>query len=277
MPPATTRQVVTPAQQLTKLATTQQFYWFLGHVLAVLFFVVTTFTSFFSPRASLRYYRFALLAILITYIIVIKQIYLRKTSTISAVRLIRDENVQYFVLALVFYLSSFKIGVVSGSLYSFIIFAVFHILTYFQNNLLSIVVPNPQTKQHLNGVINQFTISYNQQALLVAANAEIMLLVLNVVSLVPSVLINLLLQRDILYIVVKAFVAGVTLVFVKFRYDSNQYTKLVIEQFDLRVVQLLARFNNPTLTQVYNGWFKGKVIAKYIAPIQVPKENIKKN
>ncbi|ABN65325.2 predicted protein [Scheffersomyces stipitis CBS 6054] len=262
--------------RLQKLALTQQFYWFLGHVMAVLFFAVSTISSFIFPRSSLKYYRFSLLSILVTYVIVIKQIYLRKLSTVTATRLIRDENVQYFVLAGVFYLASFKIGVVAGSLYSFAIFAVFHILTYFQNNLLSIVLANPQAQQQVNATINQFTTNYNQQALIVAANAEAMLLVLNVFSVFSAFLFNLVLQRDIVYFLVKLWVAAITVVFVKFRFDSNQYTKLVIQQFDLKISELLARFNSTALNNLYNVSFKSQFLPHYIAPIQVPKENIKK-
>ena len=48
----------TPLQQLVTLAKTQQFYWFLGHVFAVLFFILSTLTGFWNRHSSLKYYRF---------------------------------------------------------------------------------------------------------------------------------------------------------------------------------------------------------------------------
>lgn len=67
-------------QQILRLAKTQQFYWFLGHVFAIIFFSFYQVLLIFSATKSLKYYKFTLLSILVTYVIVIKQIYLRKGS-----------------------------------------------------------------------------------------------------------------------------------------------------------------------------------------------------
>ncbi|KAK6197479.1 uncharacterized protein RJT21DRAFT_123294 [Scheffersomyces amazonensis] len=278
-PPSASSVALTPLQQLQKLAFTQQFYWFLGHVFALLFFAFNFVTSFFSTRLALKYYRFALLSILVTYVIVIKQIFFRnnKLQIRSVGRFVGDDNVQYFGLAFVLYLSSFKIGIVSGSLYSFIIFSVFHALTYFQNNLLKVSVSSAQTQQYLNSAINQFTLNYNQQALILAANAEVILLVMSVFQIIPTIFFNLILQRDLFFFLVKLFTVAYITVFIKLRFDSNQYTKTVIQQYDSRANEYLVRI--PQLSQIYNGWFKGQFIPKYIHPIKIPvsKEPAKKN
>ena len=263
-----------PLQQLITLAKTQQFYWFLGHVFAVLFFLLSTITGFWNPRSSITYYRFTLLSIIITYIIVIKQLYFRKSVVIS-IRLLRDENVQYLSLAVVFYLTSFKIGIIGGSLYSFIIFAIFHILNYFQNHLLPIVLPSSiAAQQKLNSMINRFTQTYNQPALVAASNAEIMCLLLCGFQLIPTVLINLLIKWDIITTLFRFVVFGVVLAFNKFRYDANQYTKAVIDQFDMKAKQLLSTRLLAYLPKYEQ--LKSFVIGKYISKIQLPKEQAKK-
>lgn len=260
-------------QQILRLAKTQQFYWFLGHVFAIIFFCFYQVLLIFSATKSLKYYKFTLLSILVTYVIVIKQIYLRKGSlaNIGIAKLIRDENVQYFALASVLYLASFKLGAITGAIYSFVIFALFHVLTYFQNNLLSIVVRNLRTQQYINSAINQFTLNFNQQALVIAANSEVILLIMSVFLLPTSVIYNLLFRRDIVYVLVKVGVSAAILVFVKFRFDSNQYTKMVVQQFDSKATEFLVKLNNPSVSSLYNVTFKANLL-KYASMIKAPQE-----
>lgn len=264
-----------PMQQLIILAKTQQFYWFLGHVFAILFFLLSTITGFWNPRSSLTYYRFSLASIIVTYIIVIKQLHFRKSVVIST-RLLRDENVQYLILAISFFIASFKLGIIGGSLYSFAIFALFHVLNYFQNHLLPIVLPHSLVaQQRVNSIINGFTQTYNQPALIAASNAEIMLLFLSAFNLIPTVLYTLLIKWDIVSTFLRFAVFGIVLAFNKFRYDANQYTKAVIDQFDARAIELLStRF--PAYLPQYKQ-LKQIVIGKYISRIQLPKEPARNN
>ncbi|KAK6465480.1 hypothetical protein DFJ63DRAFT_316696 [Scheffersomyces coipomensis] len=270
MAPPTTPAITSPVVQLKKLAGTQQFYWFLGHVLGILFFVLNFITSFFSTRLALRYYRFTLLSIFVTYIIVIKQIFFRnnKLEIKSVTKFLNDDNVQYFGLAIILYLSSFKIGITSGALYSFVIFSVFHVLTYFQNNLLKVSVSNVRTQQYLNSIINQFTSDYNERALFLAASSEVVLSLMSLFQLIPTILINLLFKWEIIFVFVKLITILAIVVFTKLRFDSNKYTKAVIQEYDQRANQYLIRI--PQLNQLYNGWLKGEFIPKYVQPIKVP-------
>lgn len=265
-----------PLEVLTNLLRTQQFYWFLGHVLAVLFFVLNFVTGFFRPRSSLRYYQFALLSIILTYLIVIRQVHFKsgfKFSTINA-RLLRDENVQYLTLAIVLYGSSFVIGQTQASLYSFVIFSVFHVSTYFQNHLLSVFLPSIGAQQRVNSLITQFTHKFNQPALFLAANAEIMMLLFAGFQLAISSLF-LLFRWNFVYVGVQGFVFGVVVAFNKLRYDGNQYTKTVVDLMDARANQFVAQVNNPQVTELYTK-IRTNVI-NYIGLIQLPKSSAKKN
>ncbi|KAL6453196.1 POM33 Nucleoporin POM33 [Candida maltosa Xu316] len=268
MPPASANlRYQSPLEQVTQLIKTQQFYWFLGHVFAILFFVVSLITGFFRPSSSLHYYRFSLLSIIVTYLIVIKQIYFktRFNFATSGARLLRDENVQYLSLALVLYLSSFVIGQTGSSLYSFIIFAVFHTLTYFQNHLLPVFVGELATQQRISGAITNFTSKFNQPALFAAANAEIILLLITGIQLIPSALF-LLYKWNLGFFAVQVFVFATIVL----RFDSNQYTKTVVEQMDLKVSQTLVQLNRPQLSQVYHNIRNNAI--KYLSLIQLPKD-----
>ncbi|EGW34823.1 uncharacterized protein SPAPADRAFT_47899 [Spathaspora passalidarum NRRL Y-27907] len=263
-----------PVQQLTVLFTTQQFYWFLGHVFGVLFFLVSTITGFFNPKSSLRYYQFSLLSIIVTYVIVIKQVYFKGPKKVSiSPRLLRDENVQYLALAAVFYVTSFKVGVITSSLYSYVIFAIFHIINYFQNHLLGIALPSLQAQQRLNTLLTQFTSRFNQPALYFASSAEMVLLVTSAFSLIPAYLYNLVFKFDIVYAVTRTVIFFAVVVFNKFRFESNQYTKDVVSQYDAKVNQALA--TNASALQTYQRI--KTVILQYLNKIQLPKEPAKTN
>ncbi|CAI5758928.1 unnamed protein product [Candida verbasci] len=262
-----------PLTQLVNLLKTQQFYWFLGHVFAVLFFILNTLTSFFNPRSSLGYYKFALASIILTYGIVIKQVHFKTNFTISR-RLLRDENVQYLLLASIFLIASFKIGQIHSSLYSFEIFAVFHILTYFQNQLLGVFISNIRAQQRLNSIINNFTTKFNQPALFAASNSEIILLLICGFNLIPMFLL-LIFRRNFIDFAIHLFLFGSIVVFNKLRFDSNQYTKVVVEQMDAKVNQILLQLNNANLLNLYTN-VKNQAIV-YLNKIQIPKEQIKKN
>lgn len=266
MPPSFQPQ--TPSAQLIRLAQTQQFYWFVGHVLAFLFFVVHTFTLFFRPRLALRYYRFSLVAILLTYLIVIKQVHLKKG--ITSKRLVRDENVQYFTLAFIFYVASFQIGVINLTLYSFAIFSLFHILGYFQNNLLPIAFPDLAMQQRVSSAISHFSTTYNQPALFVAANAEMILAILLAFQ-IPVALLMVVFRGRLLDLLVKVFVFVAVVVFNKLRFDANQYTKAVVTQFDDRIREFVVKLSNPRITELH-----GKVRSQIVGVLSNVKLDEKK-
>lgn len=267
-------------QTIIPLSKTLQFYWFIGHVLSFYFFLLTTIFSFFSRRKSLYYYQLTLVFVIITYSIVIKQIYLKNTSFTAlrkklTINLLKDENVQYLLLAVTLLVSSFKIGSISGGLYSFEIFSIFHILSYFQNYLLNSLPLSLSTQQSINSKINFFTSNYNQQALYVAANSELFLPIGFFLQ-IPSLLFTLF--RDPVYVVVYIQVFIMVVVFVKLRYNDNKFSQSIVAQWDAKVQQIV---NHPQLQtyqlgQLYNGTIKG-LLNSYLGPIRIAPVSAKKS
>ncbi|GMG59988.1 unnamed protein product [Ambrosiozyma monospora] len=112
---------------LKQQAKSPQFYWFLSHISALWFMLLNTLVSTFkgvdSPRA-ISYYNFSALSIIITYSIVIRQTYKSKPITFlfsQLPSLLKDDNVQYLLLAIVYRLfsSRFYGGISSFTLYPF--------------------------------------------------------------------------------------------------------------------------------------------------------------
>ncbi|KAI5961978.1 hypothetical protein KGF57_001517 [Candida theae] len=269
---STTRvQSSSPAQQFVALLKTQQFYWYLGHVFAIIFFALSSLSGIlFRQAASLRYYRFTLLSIIVTYLIVLKQVYLKRSGQkATTARLIGDENVQYLSLAVVFYLASFILdNQVQTVLYSYIIFAVFHALTYFQNNLLTVLIPSVATQQRVNSAINNFTTQYNQPALSAASSVEIVLAVMSAFDVLISTF-WVLLKWNIVQYATKVVLLAAVVVFIKLRYEGNQFTKAAVGQLDQTANGYVNQLNSPQLTQKYFG-YREKLI-RSLASIQRPK------
>ncbi|KAI3404918.2 hypothetical protein KGF56_002247 [Candida oxycetoniae] len=266
----------TPAQQLIKVVQTQQFYWFLGHVFAILFSVLSGLTGlFYRQKASLRQYRFALLSIIITYIIVIKQVYFKNgLKQVTVARLLRDENVQYTLFASILYFASLVTeSQVPTSLWSYDIFAVFHVLTYFQNHLLSAFIPSLQTQQRLNSKINEFTNKFNQPALYTASSIEIVMVLTTGAELILLPIALILRWRSFTFCATKVFVFLSVVIFNKLRFDASQYTKSAVSQLENTFAGYIARINNPKLTQLYAS-LKAHILNS-LKLIQLPKETKK--
>ncbi|CAH2352734.1 pore membrane protein of 33 kDa [[Candida] railenensis] len=254
---------------MVALVKTQQFYWFLGHVFVLVAFFLHNITSFFSK--TLFYYKITLLSVLFTYTIVLRQVHFKTFASLKApnlrANLIKDENFHYFVLALVFFLTSSRLGALSGSIYSFTIFSLFHSLTYFQNNILSSLPISLSSQQALNSKINNFTSSYNETALMIASQSELLLLT-SFVFTIPMTPINLL--RSPINAILNVIVFGVVVTFIKLRYDQNKYTQHVVSSWDLKISQLLhspqASMIPQSIKDAYQIQFKG-LLSQYLGPI----------
>lgn len=257
-------------QQLIGKLKTQQFYWFAGHVIAIASFLVFQLGFFFGPRTALKYYRVTLLSLIGTYLIVIF-----KRHSIPKLRLIvnqflRDENICYFALAVSLWLFSFKLGPTAGSLYSFVIFSFFHVLTYINANLIGLVVSNVQEQRLISARITQFSSLYYDMALLMAANAEIILTAMSVVQVPLVIVIRLLFHGDVFGVLVNVVFALVMITFLKLRYDCNVHTQAILHAFDGRIEQFLFQANIPMLSTIYKTQFKGKFL-KAVGMIKLPK------
>lgn len=259
---------------LTTLAKTLQFYWFIGHLLSISFFIGNMFYSFFNKSKSLNQYRLSLFFVIITYSIVIKQIHF-KTNRIQDInkkvlniQFFKDENVQYLSLAIVLLLTSFKIGAISGGLYSFTIFSLFHVLSYFQNYILNSLPISISNQQLINSRINFFTSNYNKQALTFASNSEIFLPI-GFLFRLPFLLFKIF--RDPLYVIIDLFTFAFVIVFVKLRFNDNPYTQSIVNELDMKIKTIVnhPKLSGYPLSAIYEQNFK-PTLTKYIGPIQIP-------
>ncbi|KAG7194807.1 uncharacterized protein KQ657_004488 [Scheffersomyces spartinae] len=236
---------------------TAQFYWFLGHAAALAYSLLYTVVGYFSSSKALTYYKYALVSIIFTYLIVIKQ----TQGSLQRGSLLRDENITYCSFALVLLLNSSVTKVTVGSsLVSYCIFLVFHCVGYFQRNLLPLL-PMPIAKQsQINALLNNFTTQFNQPALFMAASSEMLMAASQSVSLV------LLLKTPLLFLI-NAVVFVAVILFLRLRYDSSPYTKAAMTEWNQRAGMLAARVG---LYNVYSS-----IVLKVVTLSSIPFAKVK--
>ena len=126
------------------LARTQQFWWFIVHVLSVLFYFAYLLLLIFGLAAlALAYYRYCLVMVITRDSIVLVQQKLKR----GVRQLVTNTNFQNLTLAAIFYFASLAIGPVYDALFIHLIPLVFHIISYFQRHLIDFIDTLPQQQQ----------------------------------------------------------------------------------------------------------------------------------
>ncbi|WPK27206.1 hypothetical protein PUMCH_004583 [Australozyma saopauloensis] len=255
---APAKKTVPLPAKLSTLVRLPQFFWFLGHFLSVFLFVLLQVVSFFSRPWTIFLYRAVLGAELVAYGIVVKQLGFFRRSAVK-VQLLHDENVQYFVFAVVLAVASYKLGPWLKALYSYAIFSFFHVMAYCQSHLLEVMPIPIATQAAWSDRITYISANYNQQALYFAAMNEVFLLY-DFLWAVPTLLFKIF--RDPVYVVVQAALMVAVAMFLKLRYVHSAHTKTILAQLDARVSALLSHpVVPPALLQLYSVQFKGIVAA----------------
>ncbi|KAJ1946168.1 Transmembrane nucleoporin [Linderina macrospora] len=136
--PAHSRPLPVSAR-LTNLVQTAQFYWWVGHVVVLTFGSTYYLKRPFGWSTANWYYTYAYMGALLSYTIVIYKTYGPPQLNLAFVRrLILDENVEYLLLA--FYWFTQRPIVVT--LLPFVVFSLFHVITYSRSTLIPIVFPS---------------------------------------------------------------------------------------------------------------------------------------
>ncbi|CEG72222.1 hypothetical protein RMATCC62417_07813 [Rhizopus microsporus] len=176
----TTDSVNSVSSRLNTLVQEKQFYWWLGHIYIVLNSVFY-FSSVLSFHANPVYYKRAYMGALLSYAIVIYNS-IRANKEAFDIHILCDENVHYFVIAFYWY-SAPPIAV---TLIPFVIFSIFHMLTYTRTNIIPLFIPKKKNTQGLfiekiDHQIKLFTERQHNTAIKLAAYIEIIVISLRLV------------------------------------------------------------------------------------------------
>ncbi|KAK5218290.1 Transmembrane nucleoporin [Exophiala xenobiotica] len=196
-------------ERLTRLATTLQFAWFLGHftlLIAVFRYGLSYFTFNYYSKWAAFTYRLAFISAVATYGIVVFKAYRARVKTgdpvgRTAMLLLSDENVQYLrryhnaskddnwlthspVISLVWLYSR----QVPLALLPFTVYSVFHVATYTRTNIIPTLSPpkaapgstptSPgatKSQSPLANSIGRFVKEYYDSSMMLVAGLEILL------------------------------------------------------------------------------------------------------
>lgn len=256
---------------LNDLVKTRKFYWFLGHVFTIIFFICNVITGLVNPYISLRYYQYALVSIIISYTLIIVEGYYKKGIKFLnfSHSLVGDYNLQYLLLTIILYCISFTIGQIRSNLYSFVLYSVIHVLGYIQKHLGPIFISREQVQKQFNSRITRIINVLNRPVMFIAAVSEIVTMILAGFQFVTSILL-LLINWDLKLVGIHFLVFILFVVFVKLRYEDNPCTHSVVNMVDARIYGIVNQINNLQLLYVYH--ILKDLGIKYLHWIQVTKD-----
>ncbi|KAK9324410.1 hypothetical protein V1517DRAFT_287285 [Lipomyces orientalis] len=230
------------SQRILQLVKTLQFAWFTGHVfvlLGVFFYALSTVK--FSPGTKWArfWYRETFVSVIITYGIVLYRTY--KSSFPTTTALLRDDNVQYMIIALLWLISKPLLV----TLPAFAIYSFFHVLTYTRTNIFPAI--GYPSNSPLATKIQNFVDNYNDKFTKAVANLELVLLV--------RIFLDALLWRKGSWISLAVYGS-----FMRLRFEQSAFTKLAVRNWEVRIDSLIAHPAVPAFAK--NGWTQVKAFLK---------------
>ncbi|KAK9461070.1 uncharacterized protein V1516DRAFT_674948 [Lipomyces oligophaga] len=244
--PATSTGSASPpassSANLIKLAKTLQFGWFVGHVFVLLgvFFYFLSALRFNTGSSWARFwYRESYFAVIVTYGIVLYRSHRASTPTFR--RLIRDDNFQYLLIALLWFISK----PLFFTTLPFAIYSAFHVLTYLRTNLLPAL--GQASSAPLPTKIQTFVDNYNDKCTSLVANLELVLFVrlfLRALTFRRGSWITLLIYGS----------------FVRLRLEGSVYSRQALRNWGVRIDSLMAHPKVPPAVKGY--WEKAKTMAQ---------------
>lgn len=227
-------------ERLLALAQTLQFAWFCGH-LTLIFCTFRYGLSYITFNAASKWatfsYRTTFVAASVTYGIVVYKAFRARTrqgKPGGAGVMLRDENVQYLAMALLWlFLRQIPLAILPFAVYS-----IFHVATYTRSNLLPALQPAPTTPgakakpSAIADTIGRFVKDYYDASMSLVAFLEI--------ALWFRVLGSALLFQKTSWILLVAYT-----VFFRSRYGQSQFVQGSVKQISARVDAQLANQSTP--------------------------------
>jgi len=165
--------------QLKALARTPQFYWWIGHLLTLLFTVLTLVTF----NSVQLFYKLAFIGALMSYGIVIRSSHQEFNFSMEcAARVFSDENFSYTFLAIYWLINE----PVLVAMFPFALYSVFHFIGYFRSTILLTLYPNvkqelesktqtPSLPTRLHFTLGKFAEKYSVKTIQLASFLEVSL------------------------------------------------------------------------------------------------------
>lgn len=243
----TTPKPAATKPELSATVKTLQFAWYVGHVvttLSTVFFFLTYMKVF--PKLYKFWYKLALLGVIESFGVLIYQ--LVKKNGVNVKVLVKEDNVQYLILALALFVNSPYVLLTLGS---FFLFSTFHVLSYTKHYLLPAL--NVLETHPLLVKIGDFVTANNNKSIQLASVLEVYTLfwlfvrviTFRKTSLVPFV---------------------VYLVFIKLRFEKSAFTRNAFKSVEIKVEDVVNRSGQPAAK---DAWLKVKGVFAKIGGVHI--------
>lgn len=251
MPPKETQSAATLSQRLLKVVRTAQFFWFFGHFITVSHSILYILYSRFTDGGPGIYLR-AYYGTLLSYGIIIYKTHGTPQANLQYVqKIFMDENTQYLLLALI-WLTSSPLWV---TLIPFLTFSLFHMLSYFRQEILPAVFPKiaggaPTIADKISPVIQQFVQQYQKEAVRLVAYSEVWMIL-------PFLVVSVFLRY------VSILTPFLFCHFLRYRYFFSVQTQEAFTILDTRVTGFI--MGNPSIPPVIKNGYNTvrEMIVKY--------------
>ncbi|SCW04365.1 LAFE_0H11914g1_1 [Lachancea fermentati] len=216
------------AQQSTlssflEVARTSQFAWFIGHVV-VLFSSALYLLTFRGGSSGFHntLYRVMYLGVIESFSVIIDQQHLRSTNKTSPRDLLLDDNVLYLGVALL-WIATPRLTI---TMVPYVVFSLFHFLTYLKSVLLPQVFHLSENSKILT-LVDSFVRQNNDKSMNWSSFSELCCLII-------------VLLRALLWYPRSWIVAIIYSVFIKVRYEKSPYMKSCVKKWEVRLDGLVS-------------------------------------
>jgi len=229
--------------RLRALVQHQQFFWWVGHVIIVLstvFHFLYWFRFNYSTKMAFFWYRLAFLGAVGSYGVVVHKMFFRAGFAEARkqeglfYRLYLDENAEYFVLALLWLLTS----PVFLALVPYFIYSVFHVVTYFSEYVLPAFTGKPAHPQEDR--LAQLARKYQDAGSQSVAKVE-------VYGILLRLLVGVLFFNKSAFLQLPMFA-----VFLRYKYFNTAYTRTSLRELSANIDRLV----NPLPPVARDIWLK---------------------
>jgi hypothetical protein len=206
---------------------TIQFAWFVGHVLGFLgavFYCLFSLKVFKAPNFPKFWYKESYVAIIFTFGIILFQTYKGKRVTPDAI--LKDDNLHYLLVAGLWLFTKPFVG----TLPPFMVFSLFHILTYVRSYILPAL--GYSATSTISSSIQSFVKNYNDRFMMLAASWEFGL-------------VFVLFFRFLTFRPGTSFPFLLYVVFIKTRHDQSFYTRNTVKNWEVRMDSLVGHPSMP--------------------------------
>lgn len=230
-----------------------RFAWFLGNlgvVFSALFYVLK-----FRSNGWFKFilYKSIFVDALVAFGIVLYQnraAFYSNKGSFQIRSVLQDDNTHYFYNASIWLLLPKQSSL---SIVSYVSFSTFHVLTFLSNLLF----PALNLPERINGPIIKFTKEHHELSRLIAANSELLLLIV-------------LIFRSFLFKKYSWISLGLFAVFIKVKIEGSIFTKSILKNWEVRVDGLVSSPKVPPA--VKSTWVSFKRVLKNINKVSIIKQ-----